>query len=174
MNDRTSLGALIAIDSAAALVIHDAWTGYSPHAPTLASYQLRRTAVGGFYGAGALSTALGASRHMDVKLSKGMVSKFLRALAAAPLEFGVVAYSPRELRTDDYPHVELSLYIAAEELGREGGIISMHSTGQDAFLVPWTIFVGGRVFTSTTEDIGRALKLLGRPLRRKELDRLIE
>jgi hypothetical protein len=53
-------------------------------------------------------------------------------------------------------------------------MIVLYTTSQGDFHAPWAVSVGGKIYQSNGEDIGRALRGLDRPLQRRELNRMIK
>lgn len=170
-----TLGTIVDLESVALIVIHDAWSGYNPDAPLLRSYQLQRTGRGGFEGAGTFSTATAGPERIDVKLTPKHARAFLEALGKVVLrDLGSPPDddAPMEVWTDDYPHVEIALYVPREELGKAGGFVLLTTTAQGEFHVPWTVTVGQRTCATYSREIAHALKALETPLRWSTLDDL--
>lgn len=168
----TTLGRLADIDATRMIVIHDVWTGYSPHAPVAALYDLRRDPRGRFTGRGWLSTALVSERIVDVSLSAPAAQAFLATLAsAAAVE---EPYRFEMMWTDDYPHIEIALHVGVRPMGSgPGGFVLLYTQSQGELHAPWGACVDGKLWTLPGEEVGRALAALRRPLKRTTLDRMM-
>ena len=169
------LGELLVLEEVDFILLHYEWSGMNEHSPIAAVYDLRRDARGGFSGRGQLSTRLTAPRDLDVALTPRATKAFLRKLARVPLRNG--PYEPLVEHTDDFPHIEFLLHVPS--VGGAcwpGGACTVQvcTTSQGEFHAPWAVSVGGRIYQSSGDDIGRAVRGLDRPLQRRELNRMIK
>ena len=167
----TTLGDLLDIPAAQLVVIHDHWSGYSPHAPITASYELRPGRRGGLAGKGRLSSNIVGERLVDVTLPADTAARFLATLASAAMTAG--PYTPRFEWTDDYPRIELALHVGADATRRRAGIALLFSESQGAMHAPWGACLAGELWTLPGEEIGRALAELHGPLKRATLERMM-
>lgn len=151
-----------------ALVVVDAWEGYSAVSPTRATYSLSRSADGSFTGTVQISVGAGLI-HRDtsfaVHLPRSAVDSLLQVLSDVPLREG--RYRPTFTHTDDYPSITVDLTAG-------DSVVRFHTTSQGAAHVPWRVSAGGRTYVSESEAIWSALSaVLGR-IGRREARALIE
>jgi hypothetical protein len=175
----TRLGALIDVERTSFIVIHDSWRGYNMGTPFVASYRLGRGARGGFRGAGRFSRAGTVEHTLDIAIPSAAASRFLREVAAAPTTpgldveaIGCWADGATELRTDDYPRVEIALHVDGADVA-EGGIALLFTESQSEPPGPWGACALGQLWTLPGRELGVALAALRRPLRRAVLQRMI-
>jgi hypothetical protein len=136
---------------ARALVVVDAWTGYSPIAPIHATYSLVRSVDGAFTGTAQIHAGAGLLRRdtsFAVHLPRSAVDSLLEALSKAPLQEG--RYRPTFTHTDDYPTITVDLTVG-------DSVIRFRTTSQGAAHVPWSVSAGGRRYVSASEVIWPAL-----------------
>ncbi len=74
-------------------------------------------------------------------------------------------YAPGHWWTDDYPHVSAVVGLA------DGTTVSLSSSAQQAFMIPWKVSRSGTTYQTYEPDIGRALASLA-PTRFGQKDRL--
>lgn len=164
---------LLEVRDATQLILHDAWSGLSPFAPIVASYRLEGRAAGELKGKAAFSCGIGEGRkvrNVSVRVPGDTVSRFLRAIASAPLEG--VAHAPALRELDNYQHTELVLYVPGVDFRQAGGTVTFFRPGDGAVNGPWTVFVGGECSWVSTAHVDRALKVLTPHLRRGDLERM--
>ena len=160
-----SLGDRLDVRRADLLLIHHQWTGYNPHSPLIAAYELRRGARGGLVGDATFSTGLVGPRVVEIKVPASAAMHFLDTVATARALPG--KYQPLQLQTDDYPRIELCLHVPA------AGMMFVYTESQGDFHAPWGAVVAGEVFTLPGEEIGRALAALRGPLKLKYLEKMM-
>lgn len=140
-----------------ALVVVDAWEGYSPVSPTQATYRLERSADGSFAGTVQISVGAGWVRRdtsFAIHLPRAAADSLLQVLSDAPLR--EERYRPTFTHTDDYPSISVDLTAG-------NSVIRFHSTSQGRAHVPWQVSGGGRTYVSGSEAIWSALSaVLGR------------
>lgn len=163
---------LLDVREASLFVVHDAWVGYGPDAPIVASYRLERRASGELKGKGTFSVGRRESRtrSVSVNIPAEAAARFLRAIAAAPLED--VARVPDVRVLDDYRHMELVLYVPRVDFGRPGGTVTLFRPGNGDIDPPWTVSVGGERLWANTTHVERAFKALAPLLRREVLEKM--
>ena len=171
MEERT-LGDVVDVRRAIAVLIHDAWVGYNHHSPIARAYDLRRGPRGGFSGDGRLSTAVAGERVVPVAIGAAATAALLDRLAAASIVEG--AYVPFQDHTDDYPHLEVAMHVpATDDLRRQHGIALLFSESQGEFHAPWGACIDGKMWTLPGDEVGRALDALRGPLKEATLRRMI-
>lgn len=86
--------AALPLHRARAIVVVDAWEGFSPISPTRGTYRLVRSADGSFTGTVQLAVGAGLGRRdtsFAVRLPRPAVDSLLQALSDAPLREGATA-----------------------------------------------------------------------------------
>jgi hypothetical protein len=160
--------AALPLRDARALVVVDAWEGFSAISPIRATYDLRRAADGSFTGTVQISVGAGLIRRdtsFAAHLPRTAMGSLLQVLSEVPLREG--SYRPTLTHTDDYPSITIDLTVG-------DSVIRFHTTSQGAAHVPWRVTAGGRTYVSGSEAISSALgAVLGR-LSRREQQALIE
>lgn len=171
MTERPTVGDVIDVRRAFAVLIHDAWVGYNHHSPIARAYDLRRTPRGGLAGEGRLSTAVTGERIVQITVGPAATTAMLEEIAAAPLTEGL--YGPLQDHTDDYPHLEIAIHVPASDLRVRHGIALLFSESQGEFHAPWGAFIDGTMWILPGDQVGRALHALRGPLKEATLRRMI-
>jgi hypothetical protein len=147
-----------------ALVVVDAWEGYSPVSPIRATYRLERSADGSFAGNVEIVAGRGVIRRdtsFSVRLSRAAADSLLQVLSNVPLEQG--SYRPTMTHTDDYPSITADLTVG-------DSVVRFHTTSQGAAHVPWQVTAGGTHYVSESAEIwpafGRVLDQVGQTEKR--------
>jgi hypothetical protein len=169
---KATLGDALDVRRARLVIIHDAWVGYNSHSPVAAVYELRRGMRGGLFGDGRLSTAIAGERVVDVKVPSAAATRFLTAVASARLVPD--PYVAMQDHTDDYPHIEIALYVDVRAIGESSGLALLFTESQGEFHAPWGACLGGKMFSLPGEEIGKAVATLRTPLKRATLDRMMK
>jgi hypothetical protein len=133
------------------LVVVDAWHGYSPISPTLATYRLGRSADGSFTGTAQISVGAGLIRRdtsFAIHLPRAAADSLLQVLSEAPLREGGAGFTLTH--TDDYPSITADLTVG-------DSVIRFHTRSQGEAHVPWQVNAGGKTYASGSEAIWFAL-----------------
>jgi hypothetical protein len=136
---------------ARAIVIVDAWEGYSAISPIRATYTLARAADGSFAGTVRIGVGNGLIRRdtsFAARLPRAAADSLLQELSEAGLQEG--SYRPTFTHTDDYPEIRVDLTVG-------GSVIRFHTTSQGGAHVPWQVHAGRRTYVSGSERIWLAL-----------------
>lgn len=151
-----------------ALVVVDAWEGYSPVSPTRATYSLQRAADGSFTGNVQISVGAGMIRRdtsFAVQLPRAAVDSLLQALSEVPLQEG--SYRPTLTHTDDHPSISAELTVG-------DSVVQFQTTSQGAAHVPWRVSAGRRTYVSGSEAIWASLSAVLDRIGRREQRALIQ
>lgn len=130
-----------------AIVVVDAWRGYSAITPTRAVYRLVRAEDGSFTGTVRIRVGAGRVRRdasFAVQLSRAAADSLLQVLSEAPVQAG--RYRPAIAHTDDYPSITVRLTVG-------GSAVRFHTRSQGAAHVPWQVIARGRSYVTASEAI---------------------
>jgi hypothetical protein len=133
------------------LVVVDAWEGYSPVSPILATYRLGRSADGSFTGTAQISVGEGLIRRdtsFAIHLPRAAVDSLLQVLSEAPLREGGTGFTLTH--TDDHPSITADLTVG-------NSVVRFHTRSQGEAHVPWQVSAGGKTYASGSEAIWSAL-----------------
>lgn len=147
-----------------ALVVVDAWEGYSPIAPIQATYRLARSADGSFAGTVEIVVGTGVIRRdtsFSVRLPRAAADSLFQVLANVPLRQG--SYRPTLTHTDDHPSITADLTVG-------DSVVRFRTTSQGAAHVPWQVIAGETSYVSGSAEIwpafGRVLERVGQTEKR--------
>jgi hypothetical protein len=156
--------ATLPLHATRALVVVDAWEGYSPVSPTRATYRLERSADGSFAGTVEIVVGTGVIRRdtsFSVQLSRAAADSLFGVLSNVPLRQG--SYRPTLTHTDDYPSITADLTVG-------DSVIRFRTTSQGAAHVPWQVTAGEIHYVSGSAEIwpafGRVLDRVGQTEKR--------
>jgi hypothetical protein len=148
LRDRIDLAAVRRV------VVHDGWWGMADgYTMRRLSSVLVRDASGGFVGD---FRAVCDDRDVmtaQVRMPPRAAKSLLARVGGALLVPG--AYTPRIHRTDDYPDIEILVET-------ESRLAYLFSKSQGEWHAPWGACIGGEVFTSPGDEIGRAVQMVRR------------
>ena len=161
MSAESILGDLLDVQDARAVVIHDAWTGYSHHSPIAGAWELRRVASGGLAVQGGCPPRAWASRWSTSPSLPRRLSA--SSMPSSEPERLLALYEPLMDNTDDFPYIEIALHVGGRNMMRPAGIALLFTASQGEFHAPWGAFVGGQVVAIPGEEVGRALAALRAP-----------
>jgi hypothetical protein len=146
-------------DNATGLDIQYDWSGMSPVPSISSNFSLKRSGSL-FEGEGKVKA--GSSKILKIMIPSDTSHQFLRILAETLVEAGEYRGAPLVTATDNYPYLKISVTTA-------GGILSFTCNSQRADFYPWTIWYGGKQYTSTDGKPHRAYLEIASYLRRTEM-----
>jgi hypothetical protein len=162
------LSKLIDVERVRLLTIQETWLGDDAHSPVRATYDLSRRADGAFRGQGLLSTSLSGEKWVEVTLPSFDARLFLERVLRTPLIRGAPVFQRED--TDEHPRIEITLQLDLVGIGSPGAVCVLFTESPGRDHVPWGVFLGGTLYTTTARSLGRALRSIASRLQRPTLD----
>jgi len=144
--------AQISITDLQTVHIQNHWMGLSRIAPIKADYYLNLTADGTLTGTATYSiTHDEITETVDITIPADVIDTFIDKLESAKLQRGT--YTPFSQWTDDYPSLAININTV-------NTIISIYSTSQGEFHVPWGATIDGTDYIINSTIPAEALDIL--------------
>lgn len=156
-----ALGHYADMRSVRAIIVHDGWYGPSAEAPIVTTFELRPTEQRGLAGTVQHSRRKQVQYTREITISRTTSTRLLRLLGSAPLSDD--PYEPFVDHTDDFPRIEIVVVlepVPGMMLG--AGMVLLASTSQGVLHTPWNVSMGTSTWTSSGDQLGRALAMLRR------------